>query len=89
MQGVQLQDLSPTLRQALRVLQEGQYSSPLTTEAGQHIFYVVKRQVSVDSAFAARKDELEMELKQLELTTQTRAWLEKQRTAVNIKLLHP
>ena len=89
MPGVQLQDLSPTLRQALRGLQEGQYSSPLATEAGQHIFYVVKRQVSVDSAFAARKDELEMELKQLELTTQTRAWLQKQRTVVNIKLLHP
>ena len=89
MSGVQLQDLSPTLRNALRALQEGQFSAPLATAAGQHIFSVVKRRVSVDTAFAASKDELELELKQLELTSQTRLWLQKRRTETNIKLLYP
>ncbi len=89
MQGVHLQDLSSDLRVALRALQEGQYSPPLATEAGHHIFYVVKRQLSVDSDFTARKAELEMELKQLELATQTRIWLQKKRAATNIKLLYP
>ena len=84
---VQLQDLSPALRNALRALQEGQYSPPLTTAAGQHIFYVIKRRVNVDTAFAASKDELEMELRQHELTIQTRVWLQKQRATTNIKLL--
>lgn len=89
MTGVQLQDLSPTLRTALRTLQEGQFSAPLETEAGQHIFSVVKRRVSVDTAFAAHKDELELELRQLELASQTRLWLQKQRTNTNIRRLYP
>ncbi len=89
MTGVQLQDLSPTLRRALRTLPEGRFSAPLETKAGQHIFYVVKRRVSSDTAFAANKDELELELKQLELASQTRKWLQKQRGETNIKLLYP
>ena len=88
MTGVQLKELSPILINALRSLQEGQFSPPLETEAGQHIFYVVKRRVSVDTAFAASKDELELELKQLELANQTRVWLQKQRAETNIKLLY-
>jgi len=89
MTGVQLQELSPTLRNALRTLQEGQFSVPLETHAGQHIFYVVKRSVSIDTAFAANKDELELELKQRELVSQTRVWLQRQRSETNIKWLYP
>lgn len=87
MQEVQLQDLSPTIRNALRKLTEGQFSPPLATAAGQHIFYVNKRQVSVDATFAASKDELELELKNLELNTQTRLWLQKQHAQTSIKRL--
>ena len=87
MEKVQLQDLSPTIRNALRNLNEGQFSPPLETAAGQHIFYVNKRQVSVDATFAASKDELELELKNLELNNQTRLWLEKQHNQTSIKRL--
>ena len=87
MQGVQLQDLSPTIRNALRNLKAGQFSAPLETATGQHIFYVNKRQVSVDATFAASKDELELELKNLELNTQTRLWLQKQHAQTSIKRL--
>ena len=88
MRGVQLQELAAVIRNALRPLSVGQFSAPLETEAGQHIFLVVERRVSVDAAFAARKDELELELKQSELASQTQLWLQKRRSQVSIKMLY-
>lgn len=87
MRNVQLQELSPAIRDALRALPEGKFSTPLETAAGQHIFYVAKRRIAVDAAFNASKAELELELRALELENQTRLWLQKRRAQTNIKLL--
>ncbi len=88
LRGVKLKDLNESIRQAVAGLEEGQFSSPVTSVLGIHIFYLEEKRFSESSQFLAQKKKLEYELRTRELSLEIRRWLEleRQRSKVEVML---
>lgn len=82
-----LKDLAVEIRASVKDLEEGEFTPPVQTASGYHIFYLAAKTLKDDSDFQARKEELELELKNAELQKQTRLWLQRQRAQSGVKIL--
>jgi len=87
MQGVKLKDLSGSIRAEVENLESLAFTSPIQTNAGFHIFFLEERKFSGSRDFLDQKPNLEMELRSLELNTQTRRWLTEQRQKSKIEVI--
>lgn len=84
---MKLANFSPTVQNALKDLQIGDYSKPVETPAGVHIFYVEKKSMSGGREFEGRKRELEQELRMNEVIRVMNKWLESQHLRSKIEVL--
>lgn len=88
MTSVKVNDLAPMIKAAVSSLQEGQFSEPVKTTMGFHIFRVAKRELSGDSKYVQEKRQLEYELRVRETTAQLKRWLETERQKTKIQVIN-
>ncbi|MEZ4744035.1 MAG: peptidylprolyl isomerase [Bdellovibrionota bacterium] len=87
MAGINLKDLTETLRTEIERLEVGEFTEPIKTEIGFHIFYLEEKKFTENDEYKSKKDQLEYELRNLELNTQTRRWLQQARQKAKIEIL--
>lgn len=87
MQPVKLKDLSPTIRTEVEAIDVAQFTKPVRTSLGFHIFYLEEKKFSGSTEFESQKKKLEFELRNLELANQTRRWLTEQRQKSKVELV--
>ncbi len=80
-------DLAPMIRDAIKPLDVGQYSQPVRTPIGFHIFKLESKEFSGSEDFMREKDRLESELVLQENESQTKKWLSEQRRRSEVKTL--
>lgn len=88
MKNIKLNDLAPAIKGSLVDLNEGDFTQPVKTPLGFHIFFLDKKSLVNSGAFASQKKNLEFELRQQEINRQTRAWIEKARKENKIDIVH-
>lgn len=84
---VKSKDLSPAIRSEVEVLEIGKFTLPVRTSLGFHIFFLEEKRFAGSQEFQTRKRELEFELRNLELQTQTRRWLTEQRQKSKVDVI--
>ena len=87
MEPVKASDLAPGIKEAVEKLEPGQFTQPVKSPLGYHLFYLEEKKFSGSEEFQAKKKELEMELRNEELQTQTRRWLGEQRQKSKVEIL--
>ena len=87
MQGVRLKDLAEGLQGPIDGLEPGKFTVPLKTAAGYQLFLLEEKKFAGGSEFQKQKKQLEFELANQELLTQTRRWLSEQRQKTEVKVL--
>lgn len=87
MSGVKLKDLNKALRKSIAPLKVGEFTKPVETPLGYHIFYIEDKQFTNSDEFNAQKRQLEFELRSKELETQTRHWLKEMRQKSKIDIM--
>jgi len=87
MAGIHLRDMAPAIRTEVETLEAGQFTPPIRTAMGFHIFYLEEKQFSGSKEFATQKKQLEYELRTMELNNQTRRWLTEQRQRTKVEIL--
>jgi parvulin-like peptidyl-prolyl isomerase len=84
---VRATDLAAPIRVEVENLEPGQFSMPVKTAVGFHIFLLEERRFSGGSEFRRVKGQLEAELRGQELADQTRRWLIEQRQRSKIEII--
>jgi parvulin-like peptidyl-prolyl isomerase len=84
---IKLANLAPVLQKALSELNKGEYTSPVQTPAGFHIFFVENKILSGGRDFQEKKDALEQELRMVEIVNTMNKWLEQQHQKSKIEVL--
>ncbi|MDA9951577.1 peptidylprolyl isomerase [Oligoflexaceae bacterium] len=85
---VRLNDLNLNIRKAVESLQEGQFSRPVQTANGYHIFKLEKKQFTGSSDFEKIKPRLEHEMRVFEIDKQTQKWLAERRQRSELKIIN-
>lgn len=85
--GIRLKDLNGSIRSAVEGLDIGQFTTPVRTSAGFHVFYLEEKRFSGSSEFQTQKKQLEFELRNAEAANQTRRWLMEQRQKSKIEVV--
>jgi peptidyl-prolyl cis-trans isomerase SurA len=84
---LKLKDLAPTIRGIVEPLKAGDFAGPIEIGSSFMFFKLLDRKVTIDKGFEAKRQELEQQLKILELRNQTNQWLAEQRLRATIKLI--
>ncbi len=87
MRSIRLKDLAAQIRAEVENLEIGQFTPPVRTSLGFHVFFLEAKQFSGSQEFLAQKKQLEYELLSVELTNQTRRWLTEQRQKSKVEVL--
>ena len=87
MTGIRLKDLAGTIRSEVESLEVEQFTIPVRTQLGFHIFYLEEKNFSGSQDFLSQKQRLEFELRNLEIRNQTREWLADQRQRTKTELI--
>ena len=87
MQPVRAKDLAPNIRTEVESLEVGQFTTPVRTALGFHVFYLEEKAFSGSQEFAAQKRQLEFDLRNQELMNQTRRWLTEQRQKSKVEIV--
>lgn len=84
---VRAKDLATPIRIEVENLESGQFSMPIKTSVGFHIFLLEERRFSGGSEFQRVKGQLEAELRGQELADQTRRWIVEQRQRSKVEII--
>lgn len=84
---VRAKDLASSIRVEVENLEAGQFSMPVKTAVGFHIFLLEERRFSGGTEFKRIKGQLEAELRGQELSDQTRRWIVEQRQRSKIEVI--
>ncbi len=84
---VKLKDLSQSIRTEVETLDIAQFTKPVRTSLGFHIFWLEEKKFSGSTEFESQKKKLEFELRNLELANQTRRWLTEQRQKSKVEMV--
>ena len=84
---VRAKDLASAIRVEVENLEVGQFSMPVRTAVGFHIFALEERKFSGGAEFRSQKAQLEAELRGQELADQTKRWLIEQRQHSKIEIV--
>ena len=84
---VKAKDLAPQIRAEVENLEVGQFTSPVKTTLGFHIFLLEEKRFSGSTEYKAKKAQLEFELRNVELNTQTRRWLSEQLQKTKVEIV--
>ena len=74
-----LKDLAKPIRDGVALLKQGEFSKPIRTGLGFHLFYVANKNIINKSKFEAMRSKLEHELRMIEMGSQTIEWIKKRR----------
>ncbi|MGE0171531.1 MAG: peptidylprolyl isomerase [Oligoflexales bacterium] len=85
---VSLKDLVPEFREAIAAVNKDQFTQPVSTSAGIHIFYVVDKALAESDDFNKVKGEIEQKLRQEKSIRQVNKWLADQRMKAKIKVFN-
>lgn len=83
---LKLRDLNPTIRSAIQSLEVNQVSVPVEMDGTWSIFQLTGKAMANSAEFAKARERIEFELRNQELSHQTRRWLveERQRSKVAV-----
>ncbi len=84
---LRLKDLSSDLRKSIENLEPGQFSAPIKTSMGYHIFYLEEKAFAENQDFLKQKKNLSVELENIELINQTKKWLSEQRQRSKVTII--
>ena len=84
---VKARDLAANIRAAVEGLEVGQFTQPIKTSLGYHIFLLQEKKLATSDDFIAKKKQLEMELRTSELMEQTRRWTSEQLQKTKVEVL--
>jgi len=84
---VRAKDLMTAIKTAVEVLDVGQFTQPVQTALGFHIFLLEEKKFAGSRDFQNKKRQLENELRTQELLDQTRHWLSEQRQRTKVEVL--
>lgn len=84
---VKSKDLAASLRPAIEALEVGQFTAPVQTSLGYHVFFLEEKKFTGGQEFQKQKKQLEMELTTSELMAQTRRWLQEQRQKSKVEII--
>ena len=84
---VRAKDLITTIRNAVEPLEIGQFSQPVQTSLGFHIFLLGEKKFAGSRDFLSKKRQLEADMRNQELVEQTRHWLSEQRQRTKVEVL--
>jgi len=84
---VKAKDLSASIRPQIEPLEVGQFTQPVKTTLGFHIFLLEEKKFSGSQDFLSKKKQLEFELRNTELMNQTRRWLSEQRQKSKVEVV--
>jgi peptidyl-prolyl cis-trans isomerase SurA len=87
MKSVRLKDLNKDIRTAVEGLSPGEFTPPIRTSLGFHIFLLEDKKFAASAEFVAQKDQLENELRNEEIGEQTRRWLQEARQRAKIEII--
>jgi len=87
MNPIKMKDLVGTIRTEVEPLDIGQFTAPVRTSLGFHVFYLDEKRFAGSQEFQQQKRQLEFELRTLELQLQTRRWLQEQRQRTKVEIL--
>jgi peptidyl-prolyl cis-trans isomerase SurA len=87
MAGLKSKDLAGPIRTAVETLEPGQFTEPVRTALGFHIFLLEEKKLSGSREFVDRKKQLEVELRTVELANQTKRWLTEQRQKSKVEVI--
>lgn len=87
MTGLKLKDLAGVVRSSVEGLEIGQFTEPVRTALGFHIFILEDKKFSGGMEFVERKKQLEVELRAVELANQTKRWLADQRQKSKVEII--
>jgi peptidyl-prolyl cis-trans isomerase SurA len=85
--GIKLKDLAGQIRTEVENLDVGQFTAPVRTGVGFHLFYLEEKRFSGSTEFQTQKKQLEFELRNAEAVNQTRRWLTEQRQKSKIEIV--
>ncbi|MCX6116584.1 MAG: peptidylprolyl isomerase, partial [Proteobacteria bacterium] len=84
---VKLVDLAPKIRDVVDPLKTNEFSNPVQIGNTIFIFQVVDRTLAINRDYEKKRQQLEQELRVIELKNQTNKWLSDQRQRIAIKFL--
>lgn len=84
---MKLKDLPEELAKEVGAIEAGSFTAPIKTTSGYQIIYLEKKEFAPSEAYLAKKDELEMRIREERLAQLTRSWIETARQKAKIKLL--
>jgi len=87
MMSMKLKDLAGEIKTAVSGLSKGEYSSAVRTSQGFHIFFLDDKEFGGSDDFLSNKNNLERELRGMELAAQTKKWLEQERQRTKVILV--
>jgi peptidyl-prolyl cis-trans isomerase SurA len=87
MNPIKMKDLAGAIRAEVETLDIGQFTAPVRTSLGFHIFFLEEKRFAGSQEFQAQKRQLEFELRTLELQAQTRRWLQEQRQRTKVEII--
>jgi peptidyl-prolyl cis-trans isomerase SurA len=87
MSGLHLKDLATSIRSSIETLKVNEISEPVRIANSIFIFQLVERKLGSNKDFEAKKQQLERELRLIELRNQTNHWLTENRQKAAIQIL--
>ncbi len=84
---VRAKDLMSAIKTAVEGLEVGQFTQPVQTALGFHIFLLEEKKFAGSRDFQNKKRQLENELRTQELLDQTRHWLSEQRQRTKVEIV--
>jgi peptidyl-prolyl cis-trans isomerase SurA len=86
---MKLVDLNKAIQSEVGSLEPGQFTKPIKTGLGWHIFLLEEKKFSTNKNFLANKTKLQEELFVLEVQEQTKRWVMDQRRRSKITIIEP
>lgn len=86
-QKIRLRELATSFQAQIEPLEVGQFSPPIATEMGFFLFLLEDKNFSGSDEFERKRKSLEYELRNMELTAQTRRWLAEQRQRSKVEII--
>jgi peptidyl-prolyl cis-trans isomerase SurA len=87
MAGIKLKDLAGSIKTAVEGLDVGQFTAPIRTTIGFHLFYLEEKRFSGSTEFQTQRKQLEFELRNAEAVNQTRRRLMEQRQKSKVEII--
>ena len=85
---VLLKNLAGKIKASVKNLKKGEFSAPVKTALGYHIFYIKDKTFKDTNEFSKQKATLELELQNHKMAEYTKRWLQEKRAKTSVKFIN-